>query len=151
MTRVSISHFLQLLVIEATVESATLRYWCTTGTMDAQEEFDVLLEMDGSKRHLTVTCDTALTVVERELGNFDKDISILPLGERIADQTDRSKPVYVLQRWSSKFMTYIDVTDKTEFTDGTRLTVSLLSRENHLDSSSSCSSEVLYMYIVQYS
>ena len=115
--------------------------------MDAQEEFDVLLEMDGSKRHLTVTCDTALTVVERELGNFDKDISILPLGERIADQTDRSKPVYVLQRWSSKFMTYIDVTDKTEFTDGTRLTVSLLSRENH--TSSSCSSEVLYMYIVQ--
>ena len=96
--------------------------------MVSQEaEFDILFELDGSKRPLTVTSDTAFIAIEQEIGKLNKDISLLPLNERIADQTDRSKPLYVLQRWCSKFSTFVDVRNKEEFVDETRLTVSLVS------------------------
>lgn len=94
--------------------------------MESQEEFDILLEIDGSKRPLSVTRDSAFTAVERELGNLGKDISLLPLGVKVSDQKERSKPLYVLQRWCTKFMTFVDVTDKSDFQDGTRLMVSHL-------------------------
>ena len=86
-----------------------------------------------------MTQQTAFIAVEREIGMLNKDISILPIGERVADQTARSKPVYVLQRWCTKFMTFVDVRDKAEITDGTRLTVSRVTCLSHNSEVCTCS------------
>ena len=80
------------------------------------QEFDVLLEIEGSRRVLRVSKETAMLTIEKELGKLDKDIFLLPLGSQ-------HQQVCVLQRWCSKFHTYVDVTNQDEFEDGLRLTV----------------------------
>ncbi len=115
-------------------------------------EFDVLLEIDGSRRQLKVTCDAAFTAIERELGKLGKDISLLPLGVGVSHQEGRTKTPFVLQRWYPKFQTFIDITDKSQFTDGIHLTVSGIAFPS--SSSSASSGEVKLfcpgMYLVLY-
>ena len=109
-------------------------------------ELDILLEIDGSRRPLRVT---AFTAIERELGKMGKDISLLPLGvSDISDKVGRTKVPYVLQRWCSKFNTFIDVTDKSQFTDGNRLTVSPLACP--ISSSVSASSSEVKLFVLTY-
>lgn len=90
-------------------------------------DFDVLLEIDGSKRVLRVNADTVLVSVESELGKLGKDISLLPLGAGKEELEGRTKPTYVLQRWVTRFESFVDVTDKSQVCDGDRLTVTRVS------------------------
>ena len=121
---------------------------------ELEAEFDVLLEIDGSRRQLKVTFDIAFTVIERELRRLGLYINVVPLGMYISDQQERTKTPYVLQRWCSKFKTFIDVTDKSQFIDRIRLTVSGLARPGS-SSIPASNSEVqhkvaLYMIVILY-
>ena len=116
---------------------------------ELEAELDVLLEIDGSRGQLKVTCDTAFTVIERELGRLGLDISVVPLGMDISDQQERTKTPYVLQRWCSKFKTFVDVTDKSQFKDGIRLTVSGLARPGS-SSTPASNSEVQHKVVTLY-
>ena len=78
------------------------------------EDFDVLLEIDGSKRILRLNADTLLVSVESELGKLGKDIALLPLGAGKEEVEERTKPTYVLQRWAARFESFVDVTDKSQ-------------------------------------
>ena len=66
----------------------------------------------------------------------------------ISDKGGRTKVPYVLQQWCSKFNTFSDVTDKSQFTDGNRLTVSPLACPS--SSSVSASSSEVKLSVLTY-
>ena len=61
-------------------------------------EFDVLLEIEGSRRVLKVSKETAMISIEKELGKLDKDIFLLSLGSQHQQEGRTTKSVCVLQR-----------------------------------------------------
>ena len=88
---------------------------CTVGT----SPFEILLEFKGSKRKLTLKrSDSLLCTVEQEMGRLGHDILLAPIEK--SDQTwgNSSKQVFILQKWSDKFQTFVDVTDPLDFHDG---------------------------------
>lgn len=114
------------------------------------KEFDVLLEVDQSRRQLRVSCDSAFVTIERELGKLGKDISLLPVGGNVPDPECRTKIPYVIQRWCTKFKVFVDVTDESQFSDGDRLRVTSLSLGPDRPSSSSTSSSEVSWNISTY-
>ena len=68
---------------------------------------------------LTPSHKNVVTSVEKETGRLGKDgvlASLSPVKEQ-------SSEVYILQRWSEKWNTYIDVTDVAQIANGNRLTI----------------------------
>ena len=83
-------------------------------------EIEVLLEVGSSCRILKATTESLLLVLERELGSVCLD-GILALSSSTSENTD--KKVFVLQRWTDRWHTFVDVTDKAQVKDGDKLTL----------------------------
>ena len=83
---------------------------------------EVLLEIGCSKKLLSVTEETLLNVVEREL-TLMGDVSLLPFKHSPSDFPGASKEFYILQRWSEKWNAFVDIKDASEVSAGDRLTV----------------------------
>ena len=63
-------------------------------------EFAVLLEVGKSRRQVTVTRNSIFEQLQQELRKLDPQISLLQ-----RDDTG----TFILQRWSEKWSTYVDV------------------------------------------
>ena len=84
---------------------------------------EVLFELRESRKTLITTKDNIVFVIEEELGKVGVDGVLAyfscPQGER----RHGSKDVYILQRWTDKWKSFVDVTDIDQIQDGDRLTV----------------------------
>ena len=84
---------------------------------------EVLFELHESRKILTITKDNVIFTVEEELGKLGVDgvlaYFFCPQGER----RHGGKDVYILQRWTEKWKTFVDVPDVDQIQDGDRLTV----------------------------
>ena len=84
---------------------------------------EVLFELHESRKTLTITKDNVIFTVEEELGKLGVDGVLAyfscPRGER----RHGGKDVYILQRWTEKWKTFVDVPDVDQIQDGDRLTV----------------------------
>ena len=84
---------------------------------------EVLFELHESRKTLTITKDNVIFTVEEELGKLGVDRVLAyfscPRGER----RHGGKDVYILQRWTEKWKTFVDVPDVDQIQDGDRLTV----------------------------
>ena len=87
-----------------------------------------LLEFGSSKQQLKLTdCSFAAVVVEVEkaLGLLGMDISVLCAGK----SPTGSKDTYILQIWSNRWNSFVDVSKDDVIRDGHRLTVSQISKK----------------------
>ena len=85
----------------------------------------MLLELGASKKLLTLskTEESIVAGVEKELARMFGDVALVPLSQTPADiPTSSTKELYILQRWSMKWETFVDVKEATEVEDGDRLT-----------------------------
>ncbi len=81
----------------------------------------MLLEYEGSRRPLTATADELLDAVAHELRSLQ--VSARPVVRvRLSDE-DEERTYYLLQRWSAKWETYVDVQDVAEVASGDKITV----------------------------
>ena len=86
-------------------------------------EIEVLLELGASKKLLTVSSTDLLAKVQIELVKAIGDVALVPLSKSPADVfTSSSKEMYILQRFSKKWDTFVDVGEVAEVKDGDRLT-----------------------------
>ena len=83
---------------------------------------EILLEVEGSRKVLTATRDELVYVLENELGILGID-GVLAYFSCPRGQTAGSKQVFILQRWSDKWKSFVDVTDVDQVFDGDRLTI----------------------------
>ena len=83
-------------------------------------KIEVLLEVGASRRILKSPRENLLIVLERELGSVALD-GVLALSSSIPKDTD--KKVFVLQRWTDRWHTFVDMTDETQIKDGDKLTL----------------------------
>ena len=88
----------------------------------------VLLEYKGCKREINIAnVPSACEAVARELKKLGKDALVAISRGECSSSTSTARedgrPVYVLQKWSSKWDTYVDVADVGEINAGDRLTV----------------------------
>ena len=82
---------------------------------------EVLFE---SRKPLSISRDCILRAVERELAGCVGDACLLPPGMDVSDVASSSKKImFRLQRWSQKWLTYVDVTCVEDVKDGDKLTV----------------------------
>ncbi len=92
-------------------------------TQEVTEPVEILLEFEGFKRKLTVTPgQSAVGVIEQELGRLERDVALAPLTTSVKTSTS-TKHVYQLQMWSKKFGTFVDVPGPFEAGDGDRFTL----------------------------
>jgi len=84
---------------------------------------EVLFEIGSSRKPLTVTRETLVEAVERELAKVFGDACLLPFQYHEEDSTSSKKVMYLLQRWSDKWDAFVDVMETDEVKDGDRLTV----------------------------
>lgn len=103
-----------------------------------EDEFDVLLEVDGFKRQLRVSTTSTFSTVEMELRKLGRKVYLLRIGSALSELDNKTKNVCVLQRYCPKFGTFVDVTDETQFRDGDRLTVTELTSASNASTSASC-------------
>ena len=88
---------------------------------------EVLLEIGGSRKELSVDKGDVVFAVEEELGQLGMD-GILAYFSCVRGEEHRTdKRVYILQRWAEKWESFVDVTDVEQIKDGDRLTVVLQS------------------------
>ena len=83
-------------------------------------KIELLLEVGASRRIIKATRDNLVLVLERELGNVGLD-GILALLPSTSENTP--KTIFVLQRWTDCWYTFVDVTDKSQLKDGDKLTL----------------------------
>ena len=81
--------------------------------------FYVLLEIDGSRKELTLNRENALFIIEQEVSMLGKDVCLASLSTR----DDSSKVAYFLQRWVKRWEAFVDVTDVSQILNRDRLTV----------------------------
>ena len=85
----------------------------------------VLLEFEGSKRVLHINeADNLLARIKEEVSKLAIDIAVAPFNR---ENLCSSEPLLVIQRWSTEWNTYIDVTDAEEVVDGDKLTLASIS------------------------
>ena len=90
---------------------------------DQQEPVTALLEFGGSKQLLKLvdpTFKAAVIEVEKALGTIGKDVSVLCPGK----STTGSKDVFVLQVWTERWKSYVNMSHNDTIKDGDHLTVS---------------------------
>ena len=89
----------------------------------------MLLKLEGSRKQLRGCKEDLPFAIERELGKWGKDACLLPLSASGTDSVSGSatsgKQRFILQRWSSKWSTYVDVSSLSELESGDKLTVVL--------------------------
>ena len=78
-------------------------------------EFAVLLEYGKSRRQVTVSRNRLFEQIQQELRRLDPQISLF--------QQDGDTGTFILQRWSEKWSTYIDVEVEEDVSDGDKLQV----------------------------
>ena len=88
---------------------------------------EVLLEIGGSRKELSVDKGDVVFVVEEELGQLEMDGILAYFSCVRGEQHRTDKRVYILQRWAEKWGSFVDVTDIEQIKDGDRLTVVLQS------------------------
>ena len=76
--------------------------------VDRPSTMEVLLEIGESKKVLTVTEETLVRVVEEELTVLG-DAALLPFNFSSCDVPGASKQFYILQRWSEKWCSFVNV------------------------------------------
>ena len=94
---------------------------CSAGGLIMSME--VLLEIRGSRKELSVDKDNVIFVVEEELGQLGMDGILAYFSCVRGEQYRTDKHVYILQRWAEKWENFVDVTDVEQIKDGDRLTV----------------------------
>ena len=100
-----------------------LVFHATRGTeMEAALEVVVLLEIGSSRKELFMDRNHLVFTIEEELGKLGKD-GILAYFSCERGHQSTTKDVYILQRWATRWETYVDVTDIEQVKDGDRLTV----------------------------
>ena len=110
----------------------------------ATSPLEVLFEFKGSKRKISMqTSDSLQSAIQREVGELGHDIFVAPINGVPAPSCS-TKSTFILQKWSAKFETFVDVTDERDFHDGDRFTLvpdydSICSETNSLTSSSKVS------------
>ena len=77
--------------------------------------FEVLLEFRGSRLPLSVTRETALDVLQ--------EASKVRIAMHAEQQSE--VPMFILQRFSTKWTNFVDVQDVSEIQEGDRLTLAL--------------------------
>ena len=77
-------------------------------------EFAVLMEVGKSRRQVIVTRNSIFEQLHQELRKLDPQISLLQ-----RDDTG----TFILQRWSEKWSTYVDVQREEDVSDGDKLQV----------------------------
>ena len=85
-------------------------------------DMEVLLEINGSRKVLCVSRNEIVYTLENEIGLLGID-GVLAYFSCIRGQSAGAKKVYILQKWSDKWNSFIDVTDTDQIVDGDRLTV----------------------------
>ena len=85
-------------------------------------ELEILLEVGDSRKVLSATRGELVYVLESELGILGID-GVLAYFSCARGQTAGSKKVFILQRWSEKWKSFVDVTDIDQVFDGDRLTI----------------------------
>ena len=63
-----------------------------------------------------------MNVIETE-SKFMGDVALLPFGKSPSDFPGASKEFYILQRWSDKWTSFVDVNETKEACSGDHLTV----------------------------
>ena len=101
--------------------------YCTRGSvaMEVEEEdfFEVLFELGGSRKPLSLQRKNVTGVLEREIASSVGDACLVPFSRLPCDIPSTSKKVlYLLQRWSVKWQAFVDVKSADEIEDGDRLT-----------------------------
>ena len=103
-------------------------------------EIELLLEVGASRRIIKATRENLVLALERELGNVGLD-GVLALSPSTSENT--SKTIFVLQRWTDRWNTFVDVTDESQLKDGDKLT--LVCKTNS-DSSSATDKVIKWAY-----
>ena len=85
---------------------------------------EVLVEFKGSRRQLTLSNSTG-NVLEEISNALGKTVVLAKAESSQPKSTSPTCAEYLLQRWSGKWDTYVDVDNLSEITDGDRLTVIL--------------------------
>ena len=81
---------------------------------------DVLFEFEGSRKAVKVTKESLLHVIETELKSFGYVVRVVLSGGEAEEGWDGC---YILQRWSPRWMSYVDVQSVDEVMEEDRLTV----------------------------
>ena len=88
-----------------------------------EEVFEVLFELGGSRKPLSVQRNDLISIVECELASIVGDACMVPFALLPSDVPTTSKKIlYLLQRWSVKWQAFVDVKSADELQDGDRLT-----------------------------
>ena len=95
----------------------------------------VLLELGNSRKEIFEERDHLVYVIEKELTNVGKK-GILAYFSCERGHQSLANDVYILQRWASRWETYVDVSDLEQIEDGDRLTVVRQQQEDRSTSSS---------------
>ncbi len=98
-----------------------------TSASNSLGEMELLLVYEDSRRPFTATTDELLPAVCNELRILR--VSGQPVVRVLADDED-AQAYYLLQRWSSKWATYVDVIDASDVVSGDKLTVIRRSRQS---------------------
>ena len=85
---------------------------------------EVLFEYKESKRKLGVTPRSVCAILTQELARFGKEGAVVQLAKPQSSRvTVQPAGVYLLQKWSTTWQTYIDVESTAEIVNKDRLTV----------------------------
>ena len=82
-----------------------------------------LFELHESRKTLTITKDNVIFTVEEELGKLGVDGVLAYFSYPRGERRHGGKDVYILQRWTEKWKTFVDVPDVDQIQDGDRLTI----------------------------
>ena len=86
---------------------------------------NLLFEYRGSRRQLTVAGgETVTSVVSEELRSLGRRrAQVFTSNDAVPSGGERSPDIYLLQKWSTKWECYVDVTHPNELADGDKLAV----------------------------
>ena len=110
-------------------------------------EMEVLFEVDGSRKILSMSNGILVYEIEKEIEQLGKN-GILAYFLCVRDEQPPHKNVFILQRWSRKWKGFVDVTDVDQVVNGDQLTITSQVTESWASSSSmmteSSSSDLKY-------
>ena len=78
---------------------------------------EVLFEVDGSRKTLSVSNGTLVYEIEKEIKQLGKN-GVLAYFSCVRGKQPPHKNVFILQRWNSTWKGFVDVTDVDQVVDG---------------------------------
>ena len=102
----------------------------TDVTADTREDITVLLQVEGFSREVHIkNGEDALVCLEGELRRIGKDVRFeISESADAQDDSDSTKEVCRLQRWSKRRNCFVDITDASQIVDGDKLSTICLRR-----------------------